>query len=60
MEGILSPCYLVLSMKSVGMVEGQMEDVEVRESGSTALLNQFTKDSHQKVEEGFIALQMTE
>ena len=37
-----------------------MEDVEVRGSGTTALVNQFTQDSHQEVKEEFIALQMTE
>ena len=37
-----------------------MEDVEVRGSCTTALVNQFTKDSHQEVEEDFKALLMTE
>ena len=37
-----------------------MEDVEVRGSCTTALVNQFTQDSHQEVEEDFKALLMTE
>ena len=37
-----------------------MEDVEVRGSGTTALVNQFTQDSHKEIKEDFIALQMKE
>ena len=37
-----------------------MEDVEVRGSCTTALVNQFKPDSHQKLDEDFKALPMTE